>query len=825
MVLFAVLRLGFLENVMSRPIMEGFMTAVAVTVISGQLGPMLGVPPVVHPGEHHHGGSDMVWDRLKNSLGRIGESNRASIGLSAAALTIMFGLRWVTRRSWAPRWVTHVPGILVAIVLTTTVTYFGSLHEGMGVRILGRVPGGFEPPRAPRALTWSMFQGSIGPAVMIALVGWIESVTVARQMASLGEYTISSNSELLALGVSNFFGSFFGAMPVAGSVGRTQLAWNAGARTQLSGLLAGLVSIAILFATPIVHYLPSPTIASVLVLCVSGLLEVHAIPTMVRLRMWGDLALFATTFTLAIALGVEQGLILASAVSCVVLIKNGTVPAPVFVGRAGSTYKPLTRLGDARPVPGICIIQPGTARLYFLNALHLKKVLMRVSDGRAPSGGPMPPWLATPHPCLQVQAPGGHHGGGHSSGHGGGNGGSGRGNGGGNDGGTAHARAAPLPVAPLQAPPLGIVLDMTALASADFTAVEALRDAASTLSKTGVMFGIAGVRSSLRVRLARHAGLIAAVDRRFMASRVSSCVSAMEAAVAEAAATAARAEEASSSAQSSSSSSSSTLSSRRPPQSSRNDKNRAARPPRSTTAARNPNSVSGAPSGARSSLFASLRSGGTSSDEARLLRSSGVNLSRRQRADAPSIANDEDLLRSVVAGRIITQRAAAAAYASAEHDNGGAQQQQQQQQYHHHHSQDNAHHQHHHSVSSGGGGHGDGYFGAGAGGAGGSARGHGALFATHSVRGGILFDDVDVMGTVLIADEVRPGDYDDGSDDGEIDRDVIDNYGPARGGPVQMRPLRESRSDSAGGGSSSDDSSENEIVARLMAAAPGDDQV
>ncbi len=442
LLIMAFFRMGFVENLLSKPIKEGFITGLAFTIISGQLPGLLGIPKspkILHT----------VWENLIYFFENIGHGTKREIGMGIACLLLQFGMKWLKRY---PRFsfLRFIPGVLVVTVLATTIS-FSAGFEAQGVRILGHIDAGFPVPRLP-SFSPSFFSSSLAPGLIIAFVGFIEAMAVNRQMAAVHEYFISANSEMFAVGIANTAGAFFQAMPVFGSIGRTLANSAAGGRTQLAGLLASLVMLVFCFSARAFYHLPKCTVSSIIIVVISSLIDFFALPRMYRMALWIDLSFFLTSFVLTLGLGIENGIILSSLISALYVVRRGTIPSPTFLGRVPGTaiYKTLTVHGDASPIENLVIVQPGTSLFYFINTSHLKKVLMRILDGRGPMGGVMPSWLC-------------------------------------------------------RGEAIGLIIDFTNVEHCDFTGSEVLEEIYEMCCSSGILFGISSVRGLTRRSLKNSA--------------------------------------------------------------------------------------------------------------------------------------------------------------------------------------------------------------------------------------------------------------------------------------------------------------------------------
>lgn len=368
LVIFSLARMGFLEYVLSKPIIEGFVTGLACTVISGQLPTLVGINKKDFP--HFHGHT--AWENLGFFFGHLGYARRHDVGMALSCLVIMFSIKVLKKRDrfW---YLKYTPGVLVCTLFANIVSKVAMLEANHQVRVLGVIPSGFPKPAMP-SISFELFLEVVPAAVIVAFVGWVESMSVARQMSLQHHYEVSGNREMLALGMANIWGSFFSAMVVAGSIGRTHAANGAGTKSHFSGFLASFLMLGACYSTALFYHMPKSSVAAIIVFCISALIEIWALPDMKRQKQNGDLFFFMLAFFLTFAMGIEEGIILSALISTVYVIRKGTIPTPIFLGRVPGTeiYKPLAPTSDARPVPNMMIIQPGTSLFYYVNAAHFQ---------------------------------------------------------------------------------------------------------------------------------------------------------------------------------------------------------------------------------------------------------------------------------------------------------------------------------------------------------------------------------------------------------------------------------------------------------------------
>ncbi|MDP2066956.1 MAG: sulfate permease [Burkholderiaceae bacterium] len=327
LVVLGLLRLGFLANFLSHPVISGFISASALLIAASQLKSLLGIRAEGH---------SLV--ALLASLWRgLPTANLPTMMIGVGAVAFLW---WTRKRlkplmlSWGlgPRMADVVAkaGPVGAIVVTTWVTWQFGL-EAQGVRIVGMVPGGLPPITMP---SWNpvLWQQLAGPALLIAAVGFVESVSVGQTLAAKRRQRIDPNQELIALGASNVAASFTGGFPVTGGFARSVVNFDAGARTPAAGVYTAVgLAAAGLFLTPALYFLPQATLAATIVVAVLSLMDLGILK-----RTWGysksDFAAVVSTLLGTLTLGVETGLIMGVAVSLALYLFNTSRPHIAVVG-------------------------------------------------------------------------------------------------------------------------------------------------------------------------------------------------------------------------------------------------------------------------------------------------------------------------------------------------------------------------------------------------------------------------------------------------------------------------------------------------------------
>lgn len=348
--------MGFVVNFLSRPVISGFTSAAALIIGASQLKYLLRIPL---PRTHH----------VHRVLWAVAEQIS-----SFHALTLAIGGISVVLLAWLKKARPAVPRALVVVVLSTLAVYgLGLSREG--VRVVGEVPSGLPSFRLP-ALSLSLIQMLLPSAVTIALVSFMEAISVGKHFARENRYDVVPNQELIALGTANLLGSFFGGYPIAGGFSRSAVNAAAGAKTQLAALFTvALVALTLLFLTPLFHDMPEAALAAIIVNAVLGLIDLDE-----PRRLWAikraDLGLLVFTFLMTLSVGIQWGIMLGVGASLLLFVVQTTRPHVAVLGQVPDTavYLNVKRHGQARSLPGVLIVRVD-AQFYFGNVSFLKETL------------------------------------------------------------------------------------------------------------------------------------------------------------------------------------------------------------------------------------------------------------------------------------------------------------------------------------------------------------------------------------------------------------------------------------------------------------------
>lgn len=354
-------RAGFLMNFLSHPVIAGFTSAAALIIGFSQLKHLLGVDLAR---------SHLVHRVVLSALEKIGQVNPITFAIGAGSIALLLLLQRI-----APRF----PRALAVVTLSSLVVWGFGLN-GHGVSIVGTVPAGLPPLRIP-TFNLSSLQALLPTALTIALVGFMESVSVAKAFARKNRYEIDADRELIALGAANIAGGFFQGFPVTGGFSRTAVNAQAGAKTTVASIVTALfVGLTLLLLTPLFFYLPNAVLAAIIMTAVFGLIDVAEARHLWKVKR-SDLGLMGVTFAATLMLGIEEGIALGVATSLLVFAARTTRPHIARLGRLPGTtvYRNIERHPNVELDPGVLILRLD-AQFYFGNVRFLRDALQRFEE-------------------------------------------------------------------------------------------------------------------------------------------------------------------------------------------------------------------------------------------------------------------------------------------------------------------------------------------------------------------------------------------------------------------------------------------------------------
>jgi sulfate permease, SulP family len=340
-------RLGFLADLLSRPVLVGYLSGVALIMIAGQLGTATGVPVT---------GEEFV-PQVAAFAGHLGAARLATSLVTVAVLAFLFAMR--------ARW-PRAPGPLLAVLLATAVVAGFGLQRH-GVQVTGRIPAGLPVPAIPALQPATLGRLAL-PAFSVFIVAFSDDVLTGRAFARRGEQ-ISANRELLALGTANAAVSLVHGFPVSSSGSRTAISVAAGGRTQLTSVTAAVAVIAVLYVLrPLLAAFPLAALAALVIYAATLLIDVTALRRLVSFRR-GELVIAAAAFVGVLALGILYGVLVAVGVSVAELLVRVARPHDAILGivpgMAG--MHDIDDYPQAQTIPGL-VVYRYDAPLFFANA-------------------------------------------------------------------------------------------------------------------------------------------------------------------------------------------------------------------------------------------------------------------------------------------------------------------------------------------------------------------------------------------------------------------------------------------------------------------------
>jgi sulfate permease, SulP family len=369
--LMGLLRGGFLVNFLSHPVISGFTSAAAILIGTSQLGALLGIEGLP--------AARAVHEVLFAVVARLGEVHLVTLAIGLSSLVALVALR---------RWRRTFPAPLLVVALATALVAVLGLSEN-GVRIVGEVPAGLPSPALP-VFDAEAFAILLPAAIAIALVGFMESISVAKAFARRRRYAIGPDQELFALGAANLAGSLFRGFPVTGGFSRTAVNAQAGARSGIASIVTAVaVGLVLVFFTPLFHHLPRAVLAAIILSAVAGLVDVREMRHLWKVKR-SDLWLLAITFVGTLTLGIEIGLLTGIGASLLWFMVRSTRPHAAVLGRVPGTnaWRNLKNFPEAEPVAGALALRVD-AELYFGNATFLKELLARLEAEAAEASRPI----------------------------------------------------------------------------------------------------------------------------------------------------------------------------------------------------------------------------------------------------------------------------------------------------------------------------------------------------------------------------------------------------------------------------------------------------
>jgi sulfate permease, SulP family len=374
-----ILRLGFLANFLSHPVIAGFITASGILIACSQLKHILGV----------EAGGHTLPEMIGSLVTQLGQTNLITLAIGAGAIAFLFwvrkGLKPLLRSlGCGPKLSDLISkaGPVAAVVMTTLITWAFVLGT-RGVSIVGEVPQSLPPLTMP-GFSPDLIADLAIPAILISIIGFVESVSVAQTLAAKKRQHIDPDQELIGLGAANLGAAFTGGYPVTGGFARSVVNFDAGAETPAAGAYTAVgLAIAAVALTPLVYFLPKATLAATIIVAVLSLVDLSILK-----KTWdyskSDFSAVAATILLTLLLGVEIGVATGVAISVLMHLYKTSRPHVAEIGLVPHTqhFRNINR-HSVETDPTVLMLRVDES-LYFANARFLESLILeRVTEGCA----------------------------------------------------------------------------------------------------------------------------------------------------------------------------------------------------------------------------------------------------------------------------------------------------------------------------------------------------------------------------------------------------------------------------------------------------------
>ncbi len=362
-------KLGFVADLLSNPVRTGYLAGLAIVIFVGQLPKLFGFST----------DADGLVAEVRAFVGGLEQTNPWALGIGILSLAVILVLRRLSPRT---------PGILIAVVVAIGLSILLDL-AARGVDVIGVLPQGFPLPSFP-TVPVADIPTLLAAAVGISLVAVGDTISTSGGFAARAGYEVDGNQELAGIGSANLAAGLFSGFPVSTSGSRTAVAFQSGAKTQLTGLVAAALVVAMLLFVPgLVQAMPQPVLAAVVIAASISLLDVAELRRLFRVRK--------TEFALAVAcalgvmfVGVLQGIVIAVVLSMIYIFKRAWAPYSTVLGTAPDFpgWHDIKRYPDMEQVPGLLVVR-WSAPLFFANANQFRDRIR----GLVAASSPPPRWV------------------------------------------------------------------------------------------------------------------------------------------------------------------------------------------------------------------------------------------------------------------------------------------------------------------------------------------------------------------------------------------------------------------------------------------------
>jgi SulP family sulfate permease len=361
----SALRLGIVTGLLSKPIRLGYLNGIALLVVASQVPVLLGISV----------DGETPWDKLFAAVPKIlaGETNMAALLLGLASLALIFVPRWL-------KW--KVPGVLIAVVISCTAVALLGLRDR--VDVTGALPQGLPAP-ALGGIGWADVLALLPAAAGIALIVFVDTGTLSQSLAAARNGKVSGNHEMAALGTANAASGLLGGFPISASTSRTPVAVESGSKSQLTGVVGAVLVLGFMLAAPgVTEFLPSTTLAAIVIAAAAGIADPAGVRRLLGMSRSESLVMLAAFLGVTI-LGVLPGIVVAVGLAILDFLRRAWDPyrAELVDVPGVPGYHDVSRHPDGERVPGMLILR-FDAPLFFGNGALLGSFVRNKLDGAPP---------------------------------------------------------------------------------------------------------------------------------------------------------------------------------------------------------------------------------------------------------------------------------------------------------------------------------------------------------------------------------------------------------------------------------------------------------
>ena len=357
-VVLGVLKMGFLVNFLSTPVISGFTSAAALIIGCSQLSHLLGIEV---------GRSSKIQHILAAVAAELNQLNIHALSVGVIAIILILILRKISKR---------IPAALVVVVLGIVAVIIFNL-DAKAVEIVAEIPKGLPSFTAPE-LDFLMLKKLFPIALTLALIAFMEAMSVAKVMERKHKNQLRPNQELIALGTANIVGAFFKSYPTTGSFTRSAINDLSGAKTGLANLVSAIIVVlTLLFLTPLFYYLPSAVLAAIILVAVFGLVDLQYPIQLFKTRK-DEFILLNATFLLTLFVGITEGILFGTLLALLLMVYRTSKPHVAVLGRINGTsyFRNINRFKeDIEHTPEVLVFR-FDAQLYFGNKDYFKSELL-----------------------------------------------------------------------------------------------------------------------------------------------------------------------------------------------------------------------------------------------------------------------------------------------------------------------------------------------------------------------------------------------------------------------------------------------------------------